>query len=89
MLLAFTFSGMFASGGEGLYAGHDAQSNPLRVKGAVGRGRKKRKVDSENNSDGLGGNGAGLEAMQELLGGLPRPSKEGASSSAGDFWNSA
>ncbi|MCD7457678.1 hypothetical protein HAX54_035751 [Datura stramonium] len=56
--------------------GFDAPFNPLRVKGAHGRGRKERKTDSKDDSDGPGGDGADLAAMQELLGGLPRLPRE-------------
>ncbi|MCD7471183.1 hypothetical protein HAX54_011498 [Datura stramonium] len=56
----------------GCMLGFDVPFNPLRVKGAHGRGRKERKTDLENDSNGLGGDGAGLAVMQELLGGFPR-----------------
>ncbi|MCD9644881.1 hypothetical protein HAX54_033405 [Datura stramonium] len=62
--------------------GFDAPLDTLRVKSAPGRGRKERKADSEDKSDGSGSDGAGssmstqpfqqmeadLAAMQELLG---------------------
>ncbi|MCD7454233.1 hypothetical protein HAX54_024019 [Datura stramonium] len=64
----------------GYMLGFDAPFNPLRVKGAHGRGRKERKTDSEDDSDGSGGDGAGLATMQELLGGFPRLPQGGASS---------
>ncbi|MCD9638097.1 hypothetical protein HAX54_021807 [Datura stramonium] len=51
-----------AWGHEGLYVGRDVPFNPLRIKGALGMGGKKRKADLENDNDG-----AILEAMQELL----------------------
>ncbi|MCD9644613.1 hypothetical protein HAX54_032969 [Datura stramonium] len=54
----------------------DAPFNPLRVKGAHGRGRKERKTDLKDDSDGPGGDGASLAAMQELLCGLPRLPRE-------------
>ncbi|MCD9645654.1 hypothetical protein HAX54_034716 [Datura stramonium] len=55
--------------------GCDAPFNPLRVKVATGRSRKKRKAGSEDDSDGPAYQTlpmeADLMAMQELLGGLP------------------
>ncbi|MCD7459197.1 hypothetical protein HAX54_040274 [Datura stramonium] len=74
--------------------GFDAPFDPLRVKDAPGRDKKERKADSEDNSDGSGSDEvnssrptrpfqwmeANLAAMRELLGGLPRLSKGGASS---------
>ncbi|MCD7454282.1 hypothetical protein HAX54_024213 [Datura stramonium] len=39
--------------------GFDAPFNQLRVKGASGRGRKKKKADSEDDSDGSDGDDAG------------------------------
>ncbi|MCD9638397.1 hypothetical protein HAX54_022339, partial [Datura stramonium] len=62
--------------------GFDAPFNPLREKGASGRGRKERKNELQDDSDGPGGDGAGLEAMQELLGGLSRLPQGGVSSNA-------
>ncbi|MCD7471182.1 hypothetical protein HAX54_011497 [Datura stramonium] len=56
--------------------------SPLCYIGAHGRGRKERKTDLENDSDGLGGDGVGLAVMQELWGGLPTLPQGGASSNA-------
>ncbi|MCE2055789.1 hypothetical protein HAX54_043430 [Datura stramonium] len=58
----------------------------LRVKGEPERGKKKRKANSKDESDGPSGDGVGsfqkievgLEAMRELLDGLPRPPREGS-----------
>ncbi|MCE3214653.1 hypothetical protein HAX54_052974, partial [Datura stramonium] len=47
----------------GCMLGFDAPFNPLRVKGAHGRGRKERQTDLENDSNGPSGDGASLEAM--------------------------
>ncbi|MCD7469973.1 hypothetical protein HAX54_009470 [Datura stramonium] len=62
--------------------GFDAPFNTLRVKGASGKGRKERKTDSEDDSNGLDGDWASLVAIQELLGGLPRLPQGRASSNA-------
>ncbi|MCD7454009.1 hypothetical protein HAX54_023205 [Datura stramonium] len=90
-MIPLNFPGRCASGGEGLMLGCDAPFNPLRVKGASEKGRKKMKADSEDDSDDLSGDRvgssrptrpfqrmqAGLAVMRELLGGLPRPLREG------------
>ncbi|MCD9643685.1 hypothetical protein HAX54_031332 [Datura stramonium] len=39
--------------------GFDAPFDPLRLKGALGRGRTERKAISEDKSDGSSGDGAG------------------------------
>ncbi|MCD7461625.1 hypothetical protein HAX54_046697 [Datura stramonium] len=56
--------------------------SPLCSIGAHGKGRKERKTNSKDDSDGPSGDGAGLAAMQELLARLPRLSQGGASSNA-------
>ncbi|MCD9642585.1 hypothetical protein HAX54_029459, partial [Datura stramonium] len=41
----------------GCMLGFDAFFNPLRMKGAHGTGRKERKIDSKDDSDGPGSDG--------------------------------